>query len=30
LGNAEVVVWLLKTMNSYWIAHTSVQKWLTE
>jgi len=30
LWNVEVVVWSFTTMNSYWIVHTSAQKWLTE
>jgi len=25
----KVVVWPFTTMNSYWIAHASAQKWLT-
>jgi len=30
LRNAEVVVWPLTTMNSYWAAHALAQKLLTE
>jgi len=29
LWNAEVLVWLFTTMNLYWVAHVSAQKWLT-